>query len=224
MQFGRLTFHVTMLYAAVKFGCTTSLRVGAQAVDIIQPSQHANGRAYANLYFKFSSGEPYRVQNRHRLRVPDFTQPLKQSCSQWHASVQQSVPEARIDYGKLRQGEIQECLKIYGNKEGIVDAAATLNRIRQQSHSSAMQTGGIVSTFIQSTAANMQEADVPAAFCQALLAVVATRSNGRRAVSAKRQLFRTQCCAYVLTYDVYSLQHTAANVQRGAVQHLTFIT
>lgn len=115
MQVGQLTFHITMVCAAIKYGCETALRVGARAVEIIQPKQHANGRAYAHMYFKFGSGQPYQVQSRHRLHLPDFTQRFETSCTQWHNSLQQNLPEARIDFGKMRRGETLVALQIYAN-------------------------------------------------------------------------------------------------------------
>ena len=120
MRFGQLSFHISMLCAAIKFGCETALRVGARAVEILRPIQHENGRAYANLYFKFTSSEAFLSHNRRRLRVPNFSLPLHGSCTQFHTSVQQKLPEARIDFGKLRQGKIRAAVEVYPNDDVLV--------------------------------------------------------------------------------------------------------
>lgn len=59
-------------------GCWPSLHFAhltAYPVEISQPLHHANGRAYAHLYFKLSSGQPYRTSGTSRfLTLHTFTQ------------------------------------------------------------------------------------------------------------------------------------------------------
>ena len=59
------------------------------------------------------------------------------------------APESELDFGKLRQGEIRAALHVYANKEGLVNAAATLDRIRKKAHIPGMHKGGSVSTQIK---------------------------------------------------------------------------
>ena len=82
MEYGQLSFHATLTCAAARHGCDTILRVGGRAHEIIEPIYHADGRAYANLYFKFISGRPYDSNGRAPLHIPkQFTEPVKSSAA-----------------------------------------------------------------------------------------------------------------------------------------------
>ncbi|DBA74898.1 TPA: hypothetical protein ACH3X2_009230 [Trebouxia sp. C0005] len=145
MQHGQLSFHITVACAARKVGCRTSLRMGARAAEIFQPVYHDNDRAYASLYFKFASSQPYQSNARQRLRVPNFQQPIECSCREWHAQLR-GVSASSTDFDRMRQGELKAALAVYADKSGLVDANSVLSRIRQRTHATGLQTGGAVMT------------------------------------------------------------------------------
>ncbi|KAA6416861.1 MAG: hypothetical protein FRX49_13177 [Trebouxia sp. A1-2] len=145
MQYGELSLYITMACAARKLGCRTSLCMGAWATDIFQPVYHDNDRAYASLYFKFASSQPYQSNARQWLHVPDFQQPIECSCREWHAQLR-GVSESSTDFDRMRQGELKAALAVYADKSGRVDATSVLSRIRQRTHAASLQTGGAVMT------------------------------------------------------------------------------
>ena len=59
------------------------------------------------------------------------------------------VPESDLEFGKLRQGDIRVALHMYANKEGLVSAAATMDRIHKKMHIPGMHKGWFVSTQIK---------------------------------------------------------------------------
>ncbi len=146
MKRGQLSFSATMYCAAVKYGCTSGLRLGCHVAEIISPIHHKGGRAYANMYFAFSNGTAYDSRGRWRLKVPDFTQPSQCSCNTFHEDLQKLTPEASLDFGKLRKREFAAALKVYSGKTGLVDAKATMDHIRQKAHASGLNKSGALAT------------------------------------------------------------------------------
>lgn len=97
LQWGNGQLSSVSLYcAAVKYACTSALRIGGCAEDIVSPAHHVGNTAYANLYFAFSNGKTYHSHGRMRLIVLNFTEPLQCSCRSHHEAVQEVVSEADI--------------------------------------------------------------------------------------------------------------------------------